>query len=98
MLDLNYLIKGFSGSLSKVTEINDNGQIAVTGTNAPGDYHALLLSPPGEVFVPEPGSLVLSKLRRVALGFFSLKQSKSGLQSQKADQHSNRIQDNACCG
>ena len=44
--NLNNLIPPGSGfTLDNATAINDNGQIVVSGSNAPGQEHAFLLTP-----------------------------------------------------
>ena len=44
--NLNDLIPPGSGfTLDNATAINDNGQIVVSGSNAPGQEHAFVLTP-----------------------------------------------------
>ena len=44
--NLNNLIPPGSGfTLDNATAINDNGQIVASGSNAPGQEHAFLLTP-----------------------------------------------------
>ena len=67
MLDLNSLLAADSQgwTITEARAINDSSQIAATGRDSSGDYHALLLNPVSSV--PEPSSIVMLGLGSLAL-------------------------------